>query len=53
MNFGFPETLSIFRGEAEENIEVEGPVIKCFAIPSHLKLEKNCGEIVCLTLAGL
>ena len=29
-----------------------GPVIKCFVIPPNLKLEKNCEEIVCFTLAG-
>ena len=40
--FRFPETLNVSRGEAEENIEVEGkqnslfpmgPVNKCFVIP--------------------
>ena len=42
--FCFPETLNVPRGEAEGNIEVEGkqnslfpegPVIKCFVIPSN------------------
>ena len=55
----FPENFNVPRGEAERNIEVEGkqnslflarPVIKCFVIPSNSKLEKNCEEIVCLTL---
>ena len=44
--FCFPETLNVPRGEAEGNIEVggiqnslfpEGPVIKCFVIPSNSK----------------
>ena len=47
--FCFPETLNVPRGEAEENIEVEGkqnslfpegPVIKCFVIPPDSKIEK-------------
>ena len=48
--FCFPETLDVSRGEAEENIEVEGKqnslfpteqVIKCFGIPPNSKLEKT------------
>ena len=47
--FCFPEALNVPRGEAEGNIEVEakqnslfpeGPVIKCFVIPSDSKIEK-------------
>ena len=45
--FCFPETLTVPRGEAEGNIEVEGkqnslfpegPVIKCFVIPAKTNL---------------
>ena len=48
--FCFPETLNVPRGEAEGNIEVEGkqnslfpegPVIKCFVIPSNSNIEKK------------
>ena len=64
--FCFPETLNVPRGEAEENIAVqgkqnsllpEGPVIKCFVIPPDLKIEKAPKNIICLrplhTLAAL
>ena len=49
----------MFRGEAEGNIEVEGkqsslfpegPVIKCFVIPSDSKMEKTAKKIICLRL---
>ena len=55
--FCFPETLSVPRGEAEGNIEVEGkqnslfpegPVIKCFVIPPDSKIEKAPKKIICL-----
>ena len=45
-NSEYSETLNVSRGEAEGNIEVEGkqnslfpegPVIKCFVIPSNSK----------------
>ena len=48
--FCFPETLNVPRGEAEGNIEVEGkqnslfpegPVIKCFVIPSNSNIGKK------------
>ena len=48
--FCFPKNLNVFRGEAEENIDVEGKqnslfpagsVIKCFVIPPNSKLEKK------------
>ena len=48
IEFCFPETLNVPRGEAEGNIEVEGkqnslfplgPVIKCFFIPPNSKTE--------------
>ena len=64
--FWFPETLNVPRGEAEENIEVEGkqnslfpegPVTKCFVIPPDSKIEKAKKKIICLrplhTLAAL
>ena len=50
IEFCFPETLIVSRGEAEGNIEVEGkqnslfsagPVIKFFVIPSNSKLGKT------------
>jgi len=59
--FRFLKTLNVPWGKAEGNIEVEGkqnslfparPVIKCFVIPPKSKVEKNCKEIVCFTLAG-
>ena len=53
----FPETLNVPRGEAEGNIEVEGkqnslfpegPVIKCFVIPSNSNRgKKNCENMIC------
>ena len=64
--FCFPETLNVSRGEAEENIEVEGkqnslfpegPVIKCFVTTPDSKREKAPKKIICLrplhTLAAL
>ena len=54
--FCFPESLNVLRGEAEENIEVEGkqnslflegPVIKCFVIPPNSNIEKNCEIMIC------
>ena len=48
--------------DPKENSEVEGkesslfstrPVINCFVIPPNSKLEKNCQEIVCFTMAGI
>ena len=48
--FCFPETLNVPRGEAEGSIEVEGkqnslflegPVIKCFVIPSNSNIGKK------------
>jgi len=50
IKFCFPETLSVLRGEAEGNIEVEGkqnslfpagPVIECFVIPFNAKKKKK------------
>ena len=52
--FCFPETLNVPRGEAEGNIEVEekqnslfpeGPVIKCFVIPSNSNIGKKTAKI--------
>ena len=52
--FCFPETLNVTRGEAEENIEVEGkqnslfpegPVIKRFVIPSNSNIGKKTAKI--------
>ena len=62
--FCFPETLDVFRGEAEGNVYIEvqgkqnslfsaGPVINCFVIPPNSKLDKNCEEIFCLTPVSL
>ena len=45
--FCFPETLNVPRGEAEGNIEVEVPVIKCFVIPPNSTIEKNCENMIC------
>ena len=55
--FCFPETLNVPRGEAEGNIEVEGkqnslfpegPVIKCFVIPSNSNIgKKTCENMIC------
>jgi len=48
--FCFPETPNVPRGEAEENIEVEGKQnslfperqdIKCFVIPTNSKIERK------------
>ena len=48
--FCFPGTLTVPRGEVEENIEdegkqkslfPEGPVIKCFVIPPDSKIENT------------
>ena len=52
--FCFPETLNVPRGEAEGIIKVEGkqnslfpegPVIKCFVIPSDSNIEKKTAKI--------
>ena len=52
--FCFPETLNVPGGEAEGNIEVEGkqnslfpegPVIKCFVIPSNSNIGKKTAKI--------
>ena len=52
--FCFPETLNVPRGEAKGNIEVEGkqnslfpegPVIKCFVIPSNSNIGKKTAKI--------
>ena len=55
--FCIPETLIVPRGEAEGNIEVEGPVIECFVIPPDSKIEKAPKKVICLrplhTLAAL
>ena len=58
--FCFPETLNVPRGEAEgkqNSLFPEGPVIKCFVIPSDSKIEKAPKKIICSrplhTLAAL
>ena len=52
--FCSPETLNVPRGEAEGKIEVEGkqnslfpegPVIKCFFIPSNSNIGKKTAKI--------
>ena len=46
--FCFPETLNVPRGEGEENIDVEGPVM-CFVTPPDLKLEHDLvGWRICI-----
>ena len=51
----FPSALprGTLRSRGKQNsLFPEGPVIKCFVIPTNSKIEKNCREIVCLTPAG-
>ena len=40
------------RSRGEISLFPAGPVIKCFVIPSNLKVEKDCEEIVCFKSTG-
>ena len=59
--FCFPETLNVPHRFASGNIELEGkqisqlpagPVIKCFALPPYLKMDKNAMKSFALPPAG-